>query len=119
MAAVDPSVAILGPGKLPAWVCPIAPTPSSIMNSTRLFEPNAFIPEEFYPPGRVRRPKVTEKPPNVTVEPTKTPEEMAELVDFSVPLEFVTPLIPSPDNAKLEQDFLRGKSIDDLLMNVK
>jgi hypothetical protein len=105
-------------GQFPAWVCPPPPAPSSVLDSTTVFDRSAFTPDEFYPPGRVRRPVITEKGPNVTIEPTKTPEEMFEIVDLSVPLEFVTPLVPCPDNAKFEQEFLQNKSIEELLQKV-
>jgi hypothetical protein len=102
-----------------AWIAPPPPAPGAILASTTLFDQSAFTPEELYPPGRVRRPVIPEKAPNVTVEPTKTVAEMFELVDMSVPPEFTTPLVPCPDNAEFEQEFLRGKSIPELLAKLK
>jgi hypothetical protein len=102
-----------------AWIAPPPPAPVSILASSALFDQSAFTPEEFYPPGRVRRPAIPERVPDVAVEPTKPPEAVLELVDLSVPPEFTTPLVPPPDNAAFEREFLRGRSVAELLARLR
>jgi hypothetical protein len=52
------------------------------------------------------------------LEPSKTREEIAAMLDFSVPPGFAVPLVPQPDNARFQQGVLQQHEIIPLLQKL-